>query len=78
MIVVDTGGVLALLDRDDRHHLKVLKAFEAEGDRWLLPWAILPEVDYLAGRYLGAKVALGFAQDVAGGAFRVERYSAER
>ncbi len=76
-MVADTGGVLALLDADDRHHAGVLAAFEAEGDRWLLPWAILPEVDYLATKYLGPKVALAFAQDVASGAFRVEGYSAE-
>ena len=77
MIVADTGGVLALLDADDRHHEKVLEAFEAEGDRWVLPWAILPEIDYLASRHLGAKIALAFMQDVASGLFRIEGYSSE-
>ena len=77
MIVADTGGVLALLDADDRHHKEVLATFEAEGDRWLLPWAILPEVDYLATKYLGPKVALAFQQDVAGGVFRVEGHGVE-
>jgi predicted nucleic acid-binding protein len=77
VIIADTGGILALLDADDRHHEKVLEAFDAEGDRWLLPWAILPEIDYLATKYLGPKVALAFAQDVASGVFRVEGYSVE-
>lgn len=72
MIVVDTGGVVALLDADDKHHAKVLEAFEKEGDRWVLPWAILPEVDYLATKYLGARVAIDFMRDVAAGVFRVE------
>lgn len=77
MIVADTGGLLALLDADDRHHRAVLDCFEEEGHRWVLPWAILPELDYLATQYLGARVALDFTRDVAGGAFRVERYLAE-
>ncbi len=77
MIIADTGGIIALLDADDRHHEAVLAAFEAEGDQWLLPWATLPEIDYLATKYLGARVALGFAQDVANGVFRIEGYSAE-
>ncbi len=77
MIVADTGGVIALLDADDRRHHEILAAFEAEGDRWLLPWAILPEIDYLASKYLGPKVALAFEQDVAGGVFRVEGYSVD-
>ena len=77
MIIADTGGILALLDADDRHHQTVRKAFEAEGDRWLLPWAILPEIDYLASRHLGVKVALAFGQDVASGVFRVEGYVGE-
>lgn len=77
MIVVDTGGLLALLDADDRHHKSVRAAYDADGDRWLLPWAILPEVDYLATKYLGSKVAQTFIQDVSRGAFRVEGYSAE-
>ena len=77
MIVADTGGIVALLDADDRHHEAVVAAFEQHGDQWLLPWAILPEVDYLATKYLGAKVALAFAQDVASGVFRVEPFVAE-
>ena len=77
MIIADTGGILALLDADDRHHEKVLAAYEQEGERWVLPWAILPEVDYLATKYLGQKVALEFASDIARSAFRVEGFSAQ-
>lgn len=77
MIVVDTSGVLALLDRDDAHHDAVSEAYDATGHRWLLPWAILPEVDYLASKYLGERVALEFTQDILRGAFRVEGFSAE-
>jgi predicted nucleic acid-binding protein len=77
VIVADTGGILALLDADDQHHERVLAAYEQDGDRWLVPWATLPEIDYLATKYLGAKVALEFASDIVRGAFRVEGYNIE-
>ncbi len=76
MIVADTGGVLALLDRDDRHHAAVRASFERDGGRWILPWAILPEVDYLAERKLGADVARAFAEDVRDGLFRLDANAA--
>ena len=76
MIIVDTGGVLALLDRNDRHHAAVRLLFEREGGRWILPWAILPEVDYLAERNLGPDVARAFVEDVRDGQFRLDANAA--
>lgn len=72
MIVVDTGGMIALLDADDKHHAAVLEVFETCGDEWVLPWAILAEVDYLASTRLGERVARAFAEDLAAGVFHVE------
>lgn len=72
MIVVDTGGLVALLDADDRHHDAVRAHFEESGEEWVLPWAILPEVDHLAATRLGERVARAFAQDLAEGVFTVE------
>ena len=72
MIVVDTGGLIALLDADDKHHEAVLESFDTDGDEWVLPWAILAEVDYLAATRLGEPVARAFAGDLAAGAFVVE------
>lgn len=71
MIVADTGAVIALLDRDDRHHLALREAFESSPDEWVLPWAILPEVDFVAQSQLGVDVARAFRRDVAEGAFLV-------
>lgn len=76
MIVADTGGVLALLDRNDRHHAAVRAFFEREGGRWILPWATLPEIDYLAERSLGPEVARAFATDVRDGQFRLDANAA--
>jgi uncharacterized protein len=72
VIVADTGAVLALLDRDDRHHGALRAAFERDPDGWVLPWAILPEVDHIASTRLGMDVARAFRADVAAGAFVVE------
>jgi predicted nucleic acid-binding protein len=76
MIVADTGGILALLDRKDRHHQAVRELFEREGGLWILPWAILPEVDYLAARHLGPDVARAFVEDVRDGHFRLDANAA--
>jgi uncharacterized protein len=72
VIVVDTGAVLALLDADDRHHAAVRALYEEQSSRWLLPWAILPEVDYLALSQLGPRVEEAFLADLAAGGFRIE------
>lgn len=72
MIVADTGAILALLDSGDRHHAAVRGLYEERPDQWLLPWAILPEVDYLIGSELGARAQEAFLTDVAEGAFAVE------
>ena len=72
MIVADTGAVLALLDSDERHHEVLRQRFEDDGGAWVLPWAILPEVDYLAATRLGLEVERAFLRDLAEGAFAVE------
>lgn len=72
MIIADTGAVLALLDADDSHHQAMVELFDRTGDRWVLPWAILPEVDYLVSRHGGARAADMFLADLAEGAWVVE------
>jgi predicted nucleic acid-binding protein len=72
VIVADTGAILALLDADDIHHAALRALFEQAPRAWRLPWAILPEVDYLAAKNLGGGVAERFLDDIASGAFAVE------
>ncbi|HET9468154.1 MAG TPA: PIN domain-containing protein [Vicinamibacterales bacterium] len=72
VIVADTGAILALLDSGDRHHAAVREIYEDRPDVWVLPWAILPEVDYLVASELGARTQEAFAGDLAEGAFVVE------
>jgi uncharacterized protein len=72
MIVADTGAIVALIDRSDRHHEALMDLYEEAPSRWVLPWAILPEVDYLVGSYLGPQAEEAFLADLAGGMFNVE------
>ena len=72
MIVADTGAIVALVDADDRHHAALRRLFEKAPDGWVLPWAILPEVDYLLGAHVGARAEERFVGDLASGAWAVE------
>lgn len=72
MIVADTGAVVALIDADDRHHRVLADLLASDPGAWVLPWAVLPEVDYLLGSRLGARVQEEFLGDIAVGAFAIE------
>lgn len=72
MIVADTGAIIALVDADDRHHETLRDLFNRDPDAWILPWAVLPEVDYLLATHVGAAAQEAFLTDLAAGAFSVE------
>jgi len=71
MIVADTGAVVALIDRSDRNHRALRELYAANPAAWLLPWAILPEVDYLVGAHVSARAQEAFLADLADGVFAV-------
>ena len=72
MIVADTSAILALIDRSDRHHRAVTAIYRAHADTWILPWSILPEVDYLLASHVSPRAAAAFLGDLAAGAFHLE------
>lgn len=71
-IIADTSAVLALIDADDAHHEEILEVWERTADEWVLPWAVLPEIDYLLRQHVGAAAARLFLDDICAGAFIVE------
>lgn len=71
MIVVDTGALVALLDRDEAHHEAIRELFATAGEACVVPWAVLPEVDYLVATHLGSRVHGVWMDDLAAGAFDV-------
>ncbi len=72
MIVADTGALLALMHADDAHHPAVRALYDDDPDRWVLPWAVLPEVDYLLLTRVGPGAARVFLADLAEGRWSVE------
>ena len=72
MILADTGAIIALIDSKDRHHRALREAYESDPGQWLLPWAILAEVDYLLGAHVGGGAQDAFMADLADGSFVVE------
>ena len=72
MIIADTGAMIALIDRKDPQHRTVVATYEAHADDWILPWAILPEVDYLLGAHVGAAAQDAFLADLAEAAYAVD------
>lgn len=71
-MIADTGAVVALVDADDCHHEALRGLFEADPSAWVLPWAILPEVDYLLATHVGRRAEALFLEDLARGAYAVE------
>lgn len=71
MIVADTGAVIALIDRSERNHRILRELYEADPHAWTLPWAILPEVDYLLATHVSHKAQEAFLADLAGGTLHV-------
>ena len=72
MIIADTGAIVALVDADDRWHKQIRALFEAAPVSWLLPWAVLPEIDYLLATHVGRNAQEAFHNDLAEGALAVE------
>ena len=59
-------------DADDRYHRPLRTHYERDPDAWVLPWAILPEVDYLLAEHVGSRAEDAFRADLAAGAYAVE------
>jgi hypothetical protein len=72
VIVADTGAVVALIDARERNHRALRTVFERDPEEWVLPWAILPEVDYLVATHVGQKAEEAFLADLASGAYTIE------
>ncbi|WP_420632872.1 type II toxin-antitoxin system VapC family toxin [Candidatus Palauibacter sp.] len=72
MIIADTSAILTLLDQSARHHVALRRAFETNHGDWVLPWAILPELDYMVAARLGDAVAEALRTDLAEGGFTIE------
>ena len=72
VIVADTSALLALMDMRDPHHVTLRETLDAGVYDWIVPWAIIPEIDHLARKKLGRAAADVVCADLAEGRFPVE------
>jgi hypothetical protein len=67
MILVDSGFLYALLDRDDAWHDRAVAAIDALQEGWITTWPVLTEAAYLIASRLGAEPAAALMREVAQG-----------
>lgn len=74
MIVVDTSGLLALIDPVQHDHERVAAAVARERGPFLLSTFILAELDYLLATRVGVDAELAFLRRVGIGDYAVESF----
>lgn len=72
MIVADAGAILALMDLDNPEHIPLRSALLTGREQWVIPWAVLPELDHLVVKRLGRNAAEVLRADLAEGRYTVE------
>jgi uncharacterized protein len=69
VIVLDTSGLLAALDADQRHHERARQALAADPGPLLLSPFVLAELDYLLMERVGLGTERALLDEVARGAY---------
>jgi predicted nucleic acid-binding protein len=71
-VLVDTGPLYALADRDDDWHHRTVRFLETSSDDLVVPVTVLPEAAYLLTAHLGAKAEQKLVQSILSGEMEVE------
>jgi len=69
VLILDTSGLLAALDRRDKHHERAARLLAKDPGPYVVPVPILAEVTYMVTARLGPHVLDAFLADVEVGAF---------
>lgn len=72
ILLVDSSGLLAALDKGERQHRLVTQLLKAESRTLVTTDFVLAEVDYLILTRLGPKAEQSFIRQLVGGAFTRE------
>lgn len=75
-LLLDTGIIVALLNREDRWHLRCREMIETNAEELVVPQPALIEVDYFMKRDLPPAAWRAFYEDVAAGRYRIELFTA--
>ena len=70
-VLLDTGIVYAYYDRSDAWHDRARMLVETEQHGLILPAPVVPEIDHLLGRRLGAKSRFTFYAGIVEGYYLI-------
>jgi uncharacterized protein len=71
-VLVDTGPLYALADRDDDWHHRTVRFVESSRDELIVPVTVLPEAAYLLAAHLGAQAEQRLVRSIIDGEMEVE------
>jgi predicted nucleic acid-binding protein len=77
VILLDTSGVLAAIDTSQTHHHACVDVLQKREDPLLLSPFVLAEIDYLLATRVGPKAETALLEEVARGAYKLERFEAD-
>jgi predicted nucleic acid-binding protein len=77
VIVLDTSGLLAALDADQRHHERARQALDADPGPFLLSPFVLAELDYLLLERVGIQAEQALLDEVAAGVYDLVPFGVE-
>jgi uncharacterized protein len=76
VIVLDTSGLLAALDADQRHHERARQVLAGDPGPLLLSPFVLAELEYLLLDRVGGRAERAMLDEVAGGAYDLVAFGA--
>jgi uncharacterized protein len=71
MLIVDTGYLVALLDRKDGHHRTAMQFVHTQSEGWITTWPVITETMYFLMERISVEGAILLLDDVKTGAIRV-------
>jgi hypothetical protein len=77
LIVLDTSGVIALIDDDQPLHERVRAVVNSDQGPLILPEVILSEIDYMISTRVGVDAELKLLRDVATDAYQLQSLAVE-
>src|SRR6266536_1466496 len=72
-VLVDTGGILAIVNAGDPRHRDVMAFVTTTRESLVVPVTVLPEVDYMLSTRLGARAAISAMASIVDGDFNLEQ-----
>jgi len=75
--LIDTGFWYATIDRNDKHHAKVVQASEKLHETTVVPLPAITETAYLVGRNLGVEHLAKFSENLSRTTFQIESPNAQ-